>query len=322
MAFDAGMLACMVHEIRTAALGGRIERVMQPERDEIILQIRSFAGGRRLLINAGANPRIGFTGLSRENPQQAPMFCMLLRKYLTGARLADVVQNGFERAATLTFDTRDEMGFACRRYLIAEVMGKYSNLIFAEDAVPDAPDGRLRIVVEGRERMLEKIESFAVSAPYEMLKASPLEIGSCIQQWSLGTRCRCENGSISFEAGTNRHSYTFNIEPGFVYCRAARLRFNERGGLFAQNIRMMANAREHTAYMAPDNRAESAEPLKIDDSKFSPDQCVFDEDGIYWSFIRFEGDTAVIHGCGELYRFARPAIDDPDQTEWIAFEKY
>ena len=123
------------------------------------------------------------------------------------------------------------------------------------------PDGRLRIVVEGRERMLEKIESFAVSAPYEMLKASPLEIGSCIQQWSLGTRCRCENGSISFEAGTNRHSYTFNIEPGFVYCRAARLRFNERGGLFAQNIRMMANAREHTAYMAPDNRAESAEPL-------------------------------------------------------------
>ena len=188
--------------------------------------------------------------------------------------------------------------------------------------MPDAPDGRLRIVVEGRERMLEKIESFAVSAPYEMLKASPLEIGSCIQQWSLGTRCRCENGSISFEAGTNRHSYTFNIEPGFVYCRAARLRFNERGGLFAQNIRMMANAREHTAYMAPDNRAESAEPLKIDDSKFSPDQCVFDEDGIYWSFIRFEGDTAVIHGCGELYRFARPAIDDPDQTEWIAFEKY
>ena len=74
--------------------------------------------------------------------------------------------------------------------------------------------------------------------------------------------------------------------------------------------------------LTPDNRAESAEPLKIDDSKFSPDQCVFDEDGIYWSFIRFEGDTAVIHGCGELYRFARPAIDDPDQTEWIAFEKY
>ena len=184
------------------------------------------------------------------------------------------------------------------------------------------PDGRLRIVVDGRERMLEKVENFEVVAPYEMLKASPLEIGSCIQQWCLGTRCHCENGTVSFQAGTNRHSYTFNIEPGFVYCRAARLRFNDHGGLFAQNVRMMDNSREHTAYMAPDNRAESAKPLKIDNTKFSPYQCVFDEDGIYWSFIRFEGNTAVIHGCGELYRFARPAIDDPDQTEWIAFEKY
>ena len=146
MAFDAGMLACMVHEIRTAALGGRIERVMQPERDEILLQIRSFEGGRRLLINAGANPRIGFTELPKENPHQAPMFCMLLRKHLTGAKLCDVVQLGFERAAVLTFDTRDEMGFASRKYLVAEVMGKYSNLIFCEDAHPEAPDGRMRIV--------------------------------------------------------------------------------------------------------------------------------------------------------------------------------
>lgn len=146
MAFDAGMLACTLHEVRTMALGGRVEKVMQPERDEIILQIRSFEGGRRLLINAGANPRIGFTELTKENPAQAPMFCMLLRKYLTGARLSELRQYDFERAALLTFDTRDEMGFACRRYLIAEVMGKYSNLIFAEDAAPDAPDGRLRII--------------------------------------------------------------------------------------------------------------------------------------------------------------------------------
>ena len=92
MAFDAGMLACMVHEIRTVALGGRIEKVMQPERDEIILQLRSTEGGKRLLINAGAGPRMSFTDLTRENPAQAPMFCMLLRKHLTGARLADIRQ--------------------------------------------------------------------------------------------------------------------------------------------------------------------------------------------------------------------------------------
>ena len=132
MAFDAGMLACMVHEIRTVALGGRIEKVMQPERDEIILQLRSTEGGKRLLINAGTGPRIGFTDLARENPAQAPMFCMLLRKHLTGARLADIRQEGFERVVTLEFDTRDEMGFACTRRIVAEIMGKYSNLIFTD----------------------------------------------------------------------------------------------------------------------------------------------------------------------------------------------
>ena len=132
MAFDAGMLACMVREIRTVALGGRIEKIMQPERDEIILQLRSTEGGKRLLINTGTGPRIGFTELTRENPPQAPMFCMLLRKHLTGGRLSDVRQEGFERVVTLEFDTRDEMGFACTRRIVAEIMGKYSNLIFTD----------------------------------------------------------------------------------------------------------------------------------------------------------------------------------------------
>ena len=83
MAFDAGMLACTLSEIRRVALGARIEKVYQPERDEIILAMRSFDGGKRLVINAGSNnPRIGFTEIVRENPQNPPMLCMLLRKYL------------------------------------------------------------------------------------------------------------------------------------------------------------------------------------------------------------------------------------------------
>ncbi len=133
MAFDAGMLACALSELRSAALGARIEKVYQPERDEIVLQMRSFEGGRRLLINAGSgNPRIGFTETQKENPQNPPMFCMLLRKYLQGAKLSEISQASFDRVAFLGFDTRDEMGFPCRRYLIAELMGKYSNLIFAD----------------------------------------------------------------------------------------------------------------------------------------------------------------------------------------------
>ena len=133
MAFDAGMLACTLAEIRNAALGARLEKVYQPERDEIVLQMRSYEGGKRLCINAGSNnPRIGFTETQRENPQNPPMLCMLLRKYLQGAKLVEVSQAGFDRVAILGFDTRDEMGFECRRYLIAELMGKYSNLFFCD----------------------------------------------------------------------------------------------------------------------------------------------------------------------------------------------
>lgn len=133
MAFDAGMLSCMTYEISQIAGGGRVEKIMQPERDEIILQLRSYEGGKRLLINAGSNPRIGFTELTKENPSQPPMFCMLLRKHLTGAKLSLIRQEGFERVVTLGFDTRDEMGFACTKYLVVEVMGKYSNLIFTDE---------------------------------------------------------------------------------------------------------------------------------------------------------------------------------------------
>ena len=133
VAFDAGMLASVINEIKTLSEGARIEKVYQPSRDELILQMRSYEGGKRLLINAGGNnPRIGFSESPRENPQNPPMFCMLLRKYLNGAKLCDVRQAGFERVVYFEFQTRDEMGFECKRMLIAEIMGKYSNLIFTD----------------------------------------------------------------------------------------------------------------------------------------------------------------------------------------------
>ena len=139
MAFDAGMLSAVINEINVLSGGARIEKVYQPSKDEIIIQMRSFEGGKKLLINAGGNnPRIGFTEATRENPQNPPMFCMLLRKYLNGARLDGVRQAGFERVVFLDFTTRDEMGFECKRVLIVEIMGKYSNLIFA--------DGEMKII--------------------------------------------------------------------------------------------------------------------------------------------------------------------------------
>lgn len=134
MAFDAGMLSEVLLEVKNEALGAKIEKIYQPEKDQIVLLMRSQSGGRRLLIDAGANnPRIGFTFTQKENPMTAPMFCMLLRKHLTGAKLTELTQPGFERVAMLGFDTFDELGFRCKRYLVAEVMGKYSNLMFTDE---------------------------------------------------------------------------------------------------------------------------------------------------------------------------------------------
>ncbi len=134
MAFDAGMLASVISEIKGEALGAKIEKIHQPEKDQIIIITRSLSGTRKLLIDAGANnPRLGFTFSSKENPLSPPMFCMLLRKHLTGARLAEINQPGFERVCELIFEAYDEMGFPCRRKLIAEIMGKYSNLVFTDE---------------------------------------------------------------------------------------------------------------------------------------------------------------------------------------------
>ncbi|WP_295991825.1 hypothetical protein [uncultured Alistipes sp.] len=185
------------------------------------------------------------------------------------------------------------------------------------------PSGELRLLVDGRERQLRRIERIVPTAPYEMLRAESGEVGSCLQQWTSGASIGVDDEAVQFEAGTNRHSYMFLLSPGMVYCRAARMRYGDRGALFAQNIRMMANPNtgEYTAEMADDNAAVSGAPLHIDEAKFRPDQCTFDADGIYWSFIGFDGETILLNGCGETYRFDRPETKaGPD--EWFAFEKY
>ena len=110
MALDAGFLAAVAAELKQIAMGARIEKVYQPERDTVVLQMRTFEGGKRLLINAGsANPRVGFTAVSLENPQNPPQFCVLLRKHLSGAKLISVSQPAFERVLVFEWETRDEM---------------------------------------------------------------------------------------------------------------------------------------------------------------------------------------------------------------------
>lgn len=131
MAFDAGMLYAVLHEIENECLGMRVEKVHQPTKDEIILLLR----GKRLSVNIGSScPRVSLTHLQKDNPLTAPMFCMLLRKHLCGAVLTKIEQCGFDRVACFTFSGYDEMGFAAEKRVYTELMGRYSNLILTDGA--------------------------------------------------------------------------------------------------------------------------------------------------------------------------------------------
>ena len=129
MAFDAFFLKAVLQEIRGKALGARVEKIHQPSRDTVILQLRCEGGREKLLFAPNpAAPRLHFTAASPENPDQPPMFCMLLRKHLSGARLAEVTQLPMERLARFTFDCIDEMGDPVQKHLVAELMGRTCNL--------------------------------------------------------------------------------------------------------------------------------------------------------------------------------------------------
>ena len=129
MAFDAFFLTAVLEQIRERAMGARVEKIHQPSRDTVILQLRCEQGREKLLFAPNpAAPRLHLTGSSPENPEQPPMFCMLLRKHLSGARLADIRQPAMERMAEFIFDCTDEMGDAVQKRLIAELMGRTCNL--------------------------------------------------------------------------------------------------------------------------------------------------------------------------------------------------
>ena len=138
MAFDAFFLSAVLSEIREKATGARVEKIHQPGRDTVILLLRCEHGREKLLFAPNpAAPRLHLTTANPENPDQPPMFCMLLRKHLSGARLASITQPAMERAATFTFDCTDEMGYPVQKRLVAELMGRTCNLYLL------GPDGRI-----------------------------------------------------------------------------------------------------------------------------------------------------------------------------------
>ncbi len=134
MAIDGAFLHCLKTELRTRLSETRVDKIHQPSKEELVFSLRDKNGTYKLYMSARVNsPRVHLTNVSLENPLSPPMFCMLLRKRLTGARLVAIRQPGLERVLFFDFDTYNELGDPVRLTLAAEVMGRYSNIIFMDE---------------------------------------------------------------------------------------------------------------------------------------------------------------------------------------------
>ena len=131
MALDGIFLYHLKNEIAQFAIDSRVDKIHQPSKDEIIINLRSRQGAKKLLLSCNADAaRIHFTEFPPENPAKPPMFCLLLRKRLTGAWVTDIEQDNLERILKINFSGTDELGDKTNYSLIIEIMGKYSNIIF------------------------------------------------------------------------------------------------------------------------------------------------------------------------------------------------
>lgn len=130
MPFDGIVAKCMADELSLKLAGGRIEKIFQPEPDEIIMNVRTRGESLKLLISANPSfARIHLTGVQKENPFSAPAFCMLLRKHLSGGKITGVEFSDYERIIALAIESVDELGDPVGKKLIAEIMGRHSNII-------------------------------------------------------------------------------------------------------------------------------------------------------------------------------------------------
>ncbi len=186
MALDGLFLHCIKRELQEALQDVRIDKIHQPSREELVIALRSRQGHYKLFLSARANsPRIHFTEESLENPASPPMFCMLLRKRLTGGRLAAIRQDGLERALYLDFDCISELGDPIRLTLAIEIMGRHSNIILV------GPDGNVLDAAKRVDWEMSSVRPILPGLPYappplsegriDLSKNTPQELLSAIE---------------------------------------------------------------------------------------------------------------------------------------------
>lgn len=135
MAFDGITVSAVVAELNKLLINGRIFKIAQPEKDELILTIKNNKEQYRLQISAGASlPLMYITSSNKPSPLTAPSFCMLLRKHISNGRIVRICQPGLERVVNIEIEHMNEMGDLCRKHLIVELMGKHSNIIFCDES--------------------------------------------------------------------------------------------------------------------------------------------------------------------------------------------
>jgi predicted ribosome quality control (RQC) complex YloA/Tae2 family protein len=191
MAFDGMTISCIVKELQDNLIGNRIYKIAQPEKDELLLTIKGSCGQVRVLMSADASlPLLYLTSSNKTSPKTAPNFCMLLRKHLQNARIVSVTQPGLERIVRFELEHLNELGDLCRKYLIIELMGKHSNIIFCDDKnmIIDSIKhisgmvSSVREVLPGREYFIPKTQEKA-----ELLKCSKDEIKSVLTARAMPT---------------------------------------------------------------------------------------------------------------------------------------
>ena len=192
MAFDGITTACLRKELSSLLVGGRITKIVQSEADELLLTIKNNAAQYRLLLSASASlPLVYLTEQNKAAPMTAPGFCMLLRKHLGGGRIVSVTQPSLERILRFEIEHLDEMGDLCRKYLIAELMGKHSNLIFCRE------DGTILDSIKHVSLAVSSVREVLPGRPYfiphtqdklDPLTASPAEMvrAVCAKPAALG----------------------------------------------------------------------------------------------------------------------------------------
>jgi len=223
----------------------------------------------------------------------------------------------------LQLDSRECMVEDTPRNLVVMSRGKAVEALSKDD-------NELRLAVPGnRWQNLDLIEKIGIAERYDMKTANADNVGICLQEWGLGS------GYVADEQGhvrvitidTNRHAYIFNLMEwkgtGITYCRAGRIRYDNNGTVFAQNIRLMKNPDELTSFMADDNREAAREKIVINDALFNPDACTFARNGIYWSVKSVSAEQITLHGCGgEEYTYDRSQKYSANMLEWFEYRDY